>query len=205
MALHESQSLFFEMQLARSPAMIALLTEKINHHLGSQLTQESLIHLVQRVTPGLIRVDADEVTYPCHIMLRYEVEKGLIDKSLQVADLPEFWDNQMQSLLGLSTRGDDRNGCMQDIHWPVGELGYFPSYSLGAMYAAQFKASMVKALGDIDSLIEQGNITQVMDWLNQNIWSQGSLLTTDELVTQVTGEVLNPVHFKRHLEQRYLS
>ncbi|QYJ83348.1 carboxypeptidase M32 [Shewanella aegiceratis] len=205
MALHESQSLFFEMQLARSPAMIALLAEKINHHLGSQLTQESLTHLVQRVTPGLIRVDADEVTYPCHIMLRYEVEKGLIDKSLQVADLPEFWDNQMQSLLGLSTRGDDRNGCMQDIHWPVGELGYFPSYSLGAMYAAQFKASMIKALGDIDSLIEQGNITQVMDWLNQNIWSQGSLLTTDELVTQVTGEVLNPVHFKRHLEQRYLS
>ncbi|MCG9722632.1 carboxypeptidase M32 [Shewanella sp. Isolate7] len=205
MAIHESQSLFFEMQLARSPAMLTLLTEKINHQLGSQLTQESLTHLVQRVTPGLIRVDADEVTYPCHIMLRYEVEKGLIDHSLEVADLPEFWDNQMQSLLGLSTKEDYRNGCMQDIHWPVGELGYFPSYSLGAMYAAQFKASMVESLGDIDSLIEGGNIGQLMNWLEQNIWSQGSRLTTDELVTKVTGEVLNPIHFRRHLEQRYLA
>ncbi|MFV7769160.1 carboxypeptidase M32 [Shewanella marisflavi] len=204
MAIHESQSLFFEMQLARSPAMIALLTEKINQHLGTTLTNQSLTHLVQRVTPGQIRVDADEVTYPCHIMLRFEVEKGLVDNSLQVADLPEFWDNQMQSLLGLSTKGDYRNGCMQDIHWPVGELGYFPSYSLGAMYAAQFKASMVKTLGDIDSLIQAGEMGQIMAWLEQHIWSQGSKLTTDDLVTQVTGKVLNPVHFKHHLEQRYL-
>ncbi|QYK02208.1 carboxypeptidase M32 [Shewanella psychrotolerans] len=204
MAIHESQSLFFEMQLARGEGLLKQLTQSINLHLNTQFNDSQLQQLVTRVSPGLIRVDADEVTYPCHIMLRYEVEKGLIDGSLTVADLPEFWDLSMQSLLGLSTQGDYRNGCMQDIHWPVGELGYFPSYSLGAMYAAQFRASMESQIGNLDSLISSGKIATVMQWLNDNIWSQGSLLTTDELVTTVTGETLNPAHFKRHLLNRYL-
>ena len=176
----------------------------VAHHLNTQFSDIQLQQLVTRVSPGLIRVDADEVTYPCHIMLRYEVEKGLIDGSLTVADLPEFWDVSIQSLLGLSTQGDYRNGCMQDIHWPVGELGYFPSYSLGAMYAAQFRASMESQIGNLDSLISDGKIATVMQWLNDNIWSQGSLLTTDELVSSVTGETLNPAHFKQHLLNRYL-
>lgn len=204
MAIHESQSLFFEMQLARGEGLLKQLAQSISQHLNTQFSDIQLQQLVTRVSPGLIRVDADEVTYPCHIMLRYEVEKGLIDGSLTVADLPEFWDVSIQSLLGLSTQGDYRNGCMQDIHWPVGELGYFPSYSLGAMYAAQFRASMESQIGNLDSLISDGKIATVMQWLNDNIWSQGSLLTTDELVSSVTGETLNPAHFKQHLLNRYL-
>lgn len=204
MAIHESQSLFFEMQMARGTGILPLLQQRINHHLGCQISELELQHWLTRVSPGRIRVDADEVTYPCHIMLRYEVEKGLIEGRLTVADLPEFWDASMQSLLGLSTQGDYRNGCMQDIHWPVGELGYFPSYSLGAMYAAQFSASMQNQIGSIDALIAAGELTLVTQWLQDNIWSKGALLTTDELVIAATGETLNPAHFKQHLMTRYL-
>ncbi|MBE7214680.1 carboxypeptidase M32 [Shewanella benthica] len=205
MAIHESQSLFCEMQLGRGKGFLSQIQPKIRKHLNSQLTISELNHIYSRVKPGLIRVDADEVTYPCHILLRFEAEKGLVDGSLDVADLPEFWAEQMKSLLGIDTRDDYRNGCMQDIHWAVGELGYFPSYTLGAMYAAQFRFAMETSLGPVDELLAQGNIAQVFDWLDKNIWSQGCLLTTEELVKHATGETLNPKFFRRHLEQRYLK
>ncbi len=205
MAIHESQSLFCEMQLGRGSGFLSRLQPQIAKHLGSQLSTDQLTNIYTRVNPGLIRVDADEITYPCHILLRFEAEKGLIDGSLSVADLPEFWAEQMNSLLGVNTQGNFKDGCMQDIHWAVGELGYFPSYTLGAMYAAQFRFAMEASLGSVDTLVAQGNITQVFEWLEQKIWSQGSLLSTDELVKQATGETLNPEYFKRHLEHRYLK
>ncbi|QFU21598.1 carboxypeptidase M32 [Shewanella eurypsychrophilus] len=205
MAIHESQSLFCEMQLGRGKGFLTQIQPKLQQHLGSQLSIEDLSQIYTRVKPGLIRVDADEVTYPCHILLRFEAEKGLVDGSLSVADLPDFWTQQMQSLLGIDIQDDYRNGCMQDIHWAVGELGYFPSYTLGAMYAAQFRYSMEASLGSVDDLLAQGKIELVFDWLDKNIWSQGSLLTTDELVKHATGETLNPKFFRRHLEQRYLK
>lgn len=204
MAIHESQSLFFEMQLARGKGLLSPLTAKVNQHLGTQFTATQLEHLTTQVTPGFIRVDADEVTYPCHIMLRFDAEKALVDGSLSVADLPDFWDKAMQSLLGLSTKDNNRNGCMQDIHWPVGELGYFPSYTLGAMYAAQLRGAIEAQLGNIDQLVSDGKLNRVFEWLQHNIWSKGSLLTTNELITAATGESLNPQHFKRHLFNRYL-
>lgn len=204
MAIHESQSLFFEMQMARGSGFLSLLAPLLKQHLGSELSLAQLQQIYSRVEPGFIRVDADEVTYPCHIMLRFEAEQAMVNGELTVDDLPDFWDQHMQQLLGLSTKGNDKMGCMQDIHWPVGELGYFPSYSLGAMYAAQFKHSIEAQLGDIDSLVSAGKLNDICAWLQQNIWSKGALLTTDELVKHATGESLNPDHFKHHLQQRYL-
>jgi len=205
MGIHESQSLFMEMQLGRGPGFLSQIQSKISAHLGASFSSNELTNIYTRVKPGLIRIDADEITYPCHILLRYQAEKGLIDGSLNVTDLPCFWSQTMQSLLGVNTTGNFRDGCMQDIHWAVGELGYFPSYTLGAMYAAQFRFAMEASLGPIDDLLVKGKLGLIFDWLERNIWSQGSLLTTDELVKRATGESLNPQFFKRHLEQRYLK
>ena len=203
MAIHESQSLFCEMQLGRGSAFLKQLQPMLQQRLDCNLSHQQLLNIYSRVKPGHIRVDADEVTYPCHILLRFEAEKALVSNQLAVADLPDFWSAQMQSLLGINTDGDYQNGCMQDIHWAVGEMGYFPSYTLGAMYAAQFRVAMEQQLGCMESLVANGKLSSVMGWLEQNIWSKGSLLTTDELVKQATGETLNPEHFKQHLIRRY--
>lgn len=118
-------------------------------------------------------------------------------------DVPELWDEKMQNYLGLSTKGNFKNGCMQDIHWTDGAFGYFPSYTLGAMYAAQFMSAMKKTV-DVDAAIQSGDLTPIFNWLSDNIWSKGSLLTTDELVKQATGETLNAQYFQDHLRSRYL-
>lgn len=205
MAIHESQSLFCEMQLSANPAFLRQLQPLIQRHLQCDFSAEALSQHYTRVNPGLIRVDADEVTYPCHILLRFEAEKAFIDGRLAVDDLPDFWSSQMQQLLGINTDGNYRDGCMQDIHWAVGELGYFPSYTLGAMYAAQCRFCMEQTLGPIEALIDAGKLATVFQWLSDKIWSKGSLLTTDELMRQATGEPLNNQYLEHHLRQRYLG
>jgi len=207
MGIHESQSLFFEMQLARHRAFIAKLAPRVRTCFGNSpaLSDENLVRLYTRVKPGLIRVDADEVTYPTHIMLRYEIEQQLIEGKLEPEQIPELWATRMQEYLGLDTRGDYRNGCLQDIHWTDGSFGYFPSYTLGAMYAAQFSAALQRELGDFSTLLRcEDGLGAIFGWLSSRIWQQASQLDTDELVQQATGESLNPVHFRRHLEARYL-
>lgn len=206
MGIHESQSLSFEMQLARSPAFLQRIAPLVQKHLGSQaaFSAENLARMVTRVQPGFIRVDADELTYPAHIILRFEIERALIDGEIEAADIPALWDEKMQAYLGLDTRGNFQDGCLQDIHWPSGSFGYFPSYTLGAMYAAQYFASMRQQHPDLDTRIAAGDLSPVFDWLNANIWSQASLWDTDTLVLRATGEALNPVHFRAHLERRYL-
>ncbi|MFP8967302.1 carboxypeptidase M32 [Pokkaliibacter sp. CJK22405] len=207
MGVHESQSLFFEMQLGRHPAFLTSILPKIHQHLGERAGMDAtnLQRLYRQVEPGLIRVDADEVTYPCHVILRYEIERDLIEGRLEVDDLPEVWNDKMQSYLGLSTVGDYRNGCMQDIHWTDGAFGYFPSYTLGALIAAQLAASIQSQLGDLGSLIENGRLHEVFGWLNSNIWSQGSRYPTDELLERATGSTLDARFFHQHLRQRYLQ
>ena len=208
MGIHESQSLFFEMQLARHPAFMARLSPLVNATFGEQTAFESrnLARLYTRVEPGFIRVDADEVTYPTHVMLRYEIEQKLIEGQIEAAEIPELWDLRMREYLGLSSAGNYRNGCMQDIHWTDGSFGYFPSYTLGAMYAAQFAAALQRELGSFTSLLgsEEG-LQQVFAWLQRHIWSQASFHSTDELVIRATGESLNAAHFRTHLQQRYLG
>ncbi|WP_394251251.1 carboxypeptidase M32 [Vibrio profundi] len=204
MGIHESQSLFFEMQVGRSEPFIGHLARLAsNQFSGAEFEKENFQKIYTRVEKGFIRVDADELTYPAHVILRYEIERDLINGKIKHTDVPELWNQKMQSYLGLSTKDNYKNGCMQDIHWTDGAFGYFPSYTLGAMYAAQFIASMKKTL-DVNSVIESGDLSPIFNWLEANIWSKGSLLTTNDLVTQATGETLNPEHFKKHLIERYL-
>ncbi|CAM2991863.1 Thermostable carboxypeptidase 1 [Vibrio ordalii] len=143
------------------------------------------------------------MTYPAHVILRYEIERDLINGHIKHTDVPELWDHKMQAYLGLSTQGNNQNGCMQDIHWTDGAFGYFPSYTLGAMYAAQFMAAMKKTV-NVDATIRSGDLSPIFTWLADNIWQKGSLLTTDELVKQATGDVLNAQYFQDHLKNRYL-
>ncbi|HHG2234126.1 TPA: carboxypeptidase M32 [Vibrio parahaemolyticus] len=236
MGIHESQSLFFEMQIGRNNAFIDHLARLAsNHFSGNEFAKDNLAKIYTRVEKGFIRVDADELTYPAHVILRYEIERDLMNGVIKHTDVPELWNEKMKAYLGLSTEGNFKNGCMQDIHWTeqrrtksptnnsmninnkynyrdgclqdihwcTGSFGYFPSYTLGAMYAAQFMATMKKKM-DVDTAIQNGDLTPIFTWLSDNIWSKGSLLTTDELVKQATGETLNPLHFKEHLRNRYL-
>ena len=207
MALHESQSLSFEMQLGSHPGFVNRLAPMIRTAFGDQpaFEAQNLHRLMTRVKRGLIRVDADEVTYPAHIILRYEIERPLIEGEIEPEDVPALWDAKMMELLGVDTRGNFTDGPLQDVHWPESLFGYFPCYSLGAMYAAQWFAAMRRAMPDLDERIGRGELTAVFDWLRDHIWSQGSRWTTDELALRASGEVLNPAHFKAHLEARYLD
>ncbi|RQW63628.1 carboxypeptidase M32 [Vibrio viridaestus] len=208
MGIHESQSLFFEMQIGRNPLFIESLADMAKQHFGADndpvFATDNFVNLYTRVNKGFIRVDADEVTYPAHVILRYEIERDLINGTIDYQDVPELWDHKMQAYLGLSTKDNFKNGCMQDIHWTDGSFGYFPSYSLGAMYAAQFMSKISQSL-DVNSLLKNRDLTPIFEWLHKNIWAHGSLLKTKDLVKQATGQDLNPSFFKAHLQQRYLS
>jgi len=205
MGIHESQSLFFEMQVGRSDPFIGHLANLAGQQFsGPEFEKENFQKIYTRVKKDFIRVDADELTYPAHVILRYEIERDLINGKIKHTDVPELWNTKMQSYLGLSTQGNFTNGCMQDIHWADGAFGYFPSYTLGAMYAAQFMAAMKKTV-DVNSVIESGDLSPIFTWLESNIWSKGSLLSTDDLVKQATGETLNAKFFQDHLKHRYLS
>lgn len=205
-AIHESQSLFFEMQLGRSEAFLRRLQPAIVERFGMQpaFEEQNFIAWNQRVKPGFIRVDADEVSYPAHVILRYEIERALIDGEIEVEDIPALWDEKMQAWLGISTAGNYRDGCMQDIHWTDGGFGYFPSYTLGAMYAAQLFNAARKALPNLDSAIADGDFSALFDWLRQNIWQHGSRFSTEQLIKNATGEALNADYFRAHLTRRYL-
>jgi carboxypeptidase Taq len=207
MGIHESQSLFFEMQVGRNDAFIEHLSKMSATAFDAKtdpvFESSNFQKLYTRVDKGFIRVDADELTYPAHVILRYEIERDLMNGKISYTDVPELWDSKMHAYLGLSTLGNFKDGCMQDMHWTDGAFGYFPSYTLGAMYAAQFMASMKKTV-DVDSVIQSGDLSPIFSWLSENIWSKGSLLTTDELVKAATGETLNARYFQDHLRSRYL-
>ncbi|WP_313375099.1 carboxypeptidase M32 [Pantoea sp. CTOTU50773] len=206
-AMHESQSLFMEMQLGRSKAFLQHIHPQVVALMGDQpaLALDNFVRQTQRVKPGFIRVDADELSYPAHVILRYEIERALIEGEIEVDDIPALWDEKMQQSLGIDTRGNYRDGCMQDIHWTDGAFGYFPTYTLGAMYAAQLFQAVKRAIPQVEDLIRNGELQPVFDWLQQNIWQHGSRFPTQQLLVNATGETLNPHYFRQHLEQRYLS
>ena len=207
MAIHESQSLSFEMQLGRSRAFLGVLAPLLTEAFGAQpaFDPDNLFRLYTKVEPGYIRVDADEVTYPAHVILRYEIERPLVEGEIEVDDIPALWDDKMQALLGLDTRGNYTDGPMQDVHWPGGAFGYFPCYTLGAMYAAQWFATMRRVRPALDAEIARGDFSGVFDWLRANIWEQASRYPTDELCRRASGGPLDPACFKAHLEKRYLG
>ncbi|MCH9744597.1 MAG: carboxypeptidase M32 [Gammaproteobacteria bacterium] len=206
-AMHESQSLLIEMQACRCPAFMQYLAPLLTEHFGPHdaFTPDNLFRLYTAVKPGLIRVDADEVSYPLHVILRYELEKSLIEGDMTVADLPDAWNEKMQHYFNLSTAGNDKDGVMQDVHWPSAAFGYFPSYTLGSLIAAQLFQSALKQHPNIPQQLGQGNFTALLQWLRKNIHSKGSSLTTSQLLTNVTGEDLNPDYFLQHIKDRYLN
>ncbi|CAM2968430.1 Zn-dependent carboxypeptidase [Legionella steigerwaltii] len=206
MAVHESQSLFIEMQICRSLEYLHFLVPMAQKYFKDveNITEENIFYHSTKVQPGLIRVDADEVTYPLHVILRYEIEQQLFASEITVADLPEVWDSYMQKYLGLSTKGNDKNGVMQDVHWPSGIFGYFPAYTFGAIIAAQLFSAVKKSIPDIKEQLKQGNFKSLVHWLRENVHQKGKLLPYQELLRQATGEGLNPDYYFAHIKERYL-
>ncbi len=207
MTLHESQSLLIEMQVSRGRDFIAyaapIIAEMFGRR-GSAWEAANLRRHAIRVRPGLIRVDADEITYPLHIVLRYRIEQALIAGKMQVRDIPEAWNAAMKDLLDIDVPSD-RDGCMQDIHWTDGSFGYFPTYTLGALYAAQFFHTAKTRHPEIIYGIRKGDFFPLTGWLKENIHSKASLLSPNDLLIQVTGEGLNIEIYKSYLKNRYLS
>ncbi|MFM8353552.1 MAG: carboxypeptidase M32 [Gammaproteobacteria bacterium] len=207
MAIHESQSLSFEMQLGRHRGFVAWLAPLIEDTFGADpaFAPQNLHRLITRVQPDRIRVDADEVTYPAHIVLRFEIERALIEQNLPPEEIPALWDRHMAQWLDVDTRGDYRDGPLQDVHWPSGLFGYFPCYSLGAMYAAQWFAAIRSRHADLDQRIAAGDFAVVFDRLKAQVWDVGSRYPTAELCTRASGRVLDPGFFRAHLTARYLN
>ena len=209
MAAHESQSLFVEKQLARNPAFWEWAMPVLRQHLGEASiagwSLDDVLAHVHRIGRGLIRVDADEATYPLHVILRYEIEQQLIAGNLAPRDVPEIWDAKMREYLQLSTIDNPKDGPMQDVHWPSGAFGYFPSYTLGAMMAAQQWAAVERENPKVNDNIRKGDFSGVNDWRRKNIWSKASTLSTPELMRAATGETLQAKYFTEHLQRRYLD
>ncbi|WP_334128129.1 carboxypeptidase M32 [Sneathiella sp.] len=206
MALHESQSLLIEMQLSRSADFLSFALPKIRAAFGGSgpaWETDNILRLYQKVEPGFIRVDADEVTYPLHVILRYRLETAMLSGDLPVADLPAAWNSGMRQALGL-TPPSDRLGCLQDIHWPGGAIGYFPTYTLGALAAAQIFAAAGRALVDLPAQVRRGEFAPLLAWLRENIHAHGSCRSTDEILHAATGAPLGVAAFKAHLRARYL-
>ena len=205
MALHESQSLLIEMQVCRSREYLEFAAPLMRDAFGgsgSKWEVDNLYRLYTRVDRNFIRVDADEVTYPAHVILRYRLERALIDDELALADLPGAWNDGMEDLLGIRPP-DDRLGCLQDIHWYDGAWGYFPTYTMGAMAAAQLFATAKRELPDIPEAISRGDFSHLIGWMRKNLHAKASSASTDELMIQATGEPLETASFKAHLQARY--
>jgi carboxypeptidase Taq len=207
MSAHESQSLLVEMQACRSDSFLTFLAPKAAASFGKSgpaWTPANFARVYRRVSRGLIRVDADEVTYPAHVILRYRLERALIEDRMDLADLPGAWNEGMKKLIGV-VPPDDRDGCLQDIHWPGGAWGYFPTYTLGAMTAAQLFAAAKKAEPGIEPGLAKGDFAALMAWLRANWHGLGASLSTREMLIRATGKPLDAAVFKAHLKARYLD
>jgi carboxypeptidase Taq len=203
--IHESQSRYWENFLGRSRPFWEMFYDDLLEIFPEQfngVSVENIYHGANRVEPSLIRVQADELTYGLHIILRYELEKSLIGGDIKVCDLPRLWDESMQTYLGIIP-GHPGEGVLQDIHWSKGYFGYFPSYTLGNIYAAQFFNQMKKEIPDYDGSVENGDFKGINEWLKEKIHQHGKLLKPAELLHRVTGEEINPKYFAEYLEKKY--
>ena len=207
MSIHESQSLLVEMQVCRSREFLEFAAPILRECFGGngpEWATENLYGLGTHVARSLVRVDADEVTYPAHVILRYRLERALIADELELADLPDAWSEGMERLLAI-TPPDDRDGCLQDIHWYDGAWGYFPTYTLGAMTAAQLFDAAKRAVPTIPSAIARGDFAPLLVWLRANVHSLGSRFSAREILVRATGKPLDAAVFEAHLRARYLA
>jgi carboxypeptidase Taq len=207
MALEESQSLLIEMMVCRSRPFVRYVQPLLGRHFGvtgPEWDVENVYGHLTRVQRGLIRVDADELTYPLHIMVRYELEQDLLSGKLAVRDLPEAWNAGMEQRLGIRP-SNDVEGCLQDIHWAVGSFGYFPSYALGAVIAAQLYESVRSDVQALDEQLSRGEFTGLFEWLRKNVHSLGAKVPVQELLQNATGRPLSATSFIRYVEAKYLE
>ena len=208
MGVHESQSRIVEVQACHTPEFFQFLEKQVrevfNRPNDPALSAQNLERLVNRVEPSFIRIEADEITYPAHVILRYKLEKALVEGTMTIDELPKAWNDGMQQLLGI-TPSDPSHGHMQDVHWPTGAIGYFPAYTIGDMGAAQLFVAACKAKPDLRAELANGNFKPLNEWLKENVHSKGSLLTPEQLFLNATGEDLNAQHYLNHLSMRYLG
>ena len=205
LGIHESQSRLWENHVGRAPSFWNFWYPKATKYFPSleNISREEIIYSTLRSEPSFIRVEADEATYDLHIILRFEIEKELISGDLKVADLPECWNAKFKEFFGLCVE-NDADGCLQDIHWSMGALGYFPTYTIGNLGAAQLYSKAIEDEPEILTELNEGEYTKLLDWLRINIHSKGSLLLPDDLIKEATGENLSESHHLEHLKRRYL-
>ncbi|MBI3342097.1 carboxypeptidase M32 [Candidatus Curtissbacteria bacterium] len=202
--IHEALSRFWENQIGKNPHFLTFMTPLFQAFFPEQLkntSHETFIKLFNLPKPGFIRIEADEVTYTLHIIIRFEIEDALINNKLKPKDLPEAWRAKMKKYLGVVPQ-TDRDGVLQDMHWAGGSFGYFPAYALGNLYASQFLHYMKKEI-DVDGELEKGHLGSVLYWLNENVHKHGSRYWPDELVKVATGESLNPKYFLNYLSEKF--
>jgi carboxypeptidase Taq len=207
MAMDESLSLLLEMVIGRSRPFLAWLRPLLEKHFGAtgpEWELENLYRTLTRVRRSAIRADADELTYPVHIMLRYDLEQRILDGSLLVRDLPEAWKDSLDQRLGLRP-ANDAEGCLQDVHWAVGSFGYFPSYALGGFIAAQLYESLRNQLDSFDAEIAAGKFAGLFEWLRTNVHSVGASVSSQELIKNATGKTLTAAPWLRYVEAKYLE
>ncbi|MGB9729379.1 MAG: carboxypeptidase M32 [Thermoprotei archaeon] len=206
LGIHESQSRFWENMIGRSKQFSKAVYPILAKHLDflSKFSANDLYLYFNTVKPSLIRVDADEVTYNLHILVRFEIEKLLLNNEIKVSDVPELWNENMEKYLGIKPKTYSE-GVLQDIHWSQGSVGYFPTYTIGNVVAAQLRAHMLKDIPDLYDQIANLKFTSIKDWLKDKIHKWGSTYPPKELLKKAIGEEINPHYFLQYLEEKYLE
>lgn len=204
MGIHESQSRFWENMIGRSRPFWERYMRELQQRFPGQLDVpvEQFYRGINVVSPSLIRIEADELTYNLHIIIRYEIEKLIFNEGIKAAELPEIWNAKYKEYLGIEPT-TNRDGVLQDVHWSGGAFGYFPSYALGNMYAAQFTDTMERELPQLWSLVGAGELLPIKEWLSERIYKYGKLQTPSEIIERVTGKPLDPSYLFRYLEHKY--
>ena len=206
LGIHESQSRFWENVIGRSREFAELIYPVLKKYLSfiKKYEVKDLHNYFNIVRPDFIRVEADEVTYNFHIYLRFKLEKLMINEGVKASDLPELWNEEMDKLLGIRPK-TYREGVLQDIHWAHGTIGYFPTYTLGTLLAAQIRAHILKDIPNFYGLIKEGEFDPIKNWLREKIHKYGSIYPPKELLKKSLGEGVNPEYFLSYLREKYLS
>jgi carboxypeptidase Taq len=205
MGIHESQSRLWENMIGRSRAFWNRYYRDLQNMFPdpfANVSVDAFYRAINEAKPSLIRIEADELTYNLHIMIRYELEKALFSGDLTVNDLPAAWRDKYREYLGVAPE-NDRQGVLQDVHWAGGSFGYFPSYALGNMYAAQIMHTLHKEMPEAEQRIERGELLPIKEWLTEKIYRYGKLLDPAEIILRLTGEPLNPNYLSGYLEQKF--
>ncbi len=205
MGIHESQSRFWENMIGRSYNFWGNYYTELNEIFKEELknlTLDDFYRSINLIEPSPIRIEADELTYNLHIMIRYEIEKSLINQDISVAELPDIWNSKMEEYLGVRPK-NDQQGILQDVHWSNGLIGYFPSYTLGNIYAAQFYYKIKEEIEDFDELLQSGQLSKISQWLIDNIHKHGKLLNPSEIIEKVTGETSSSKYLVKYYEEKY--